>query len=206
MRAVGNPYLLANMGRERYGLPSLENLIAIADAIGLELYFGPAREAGTVEQLAVGEKDYAPIPLHEAELAAGDGRNNGTEEIIEHLAFRKDWLARIGVAASKARLARVRGDSMLPTLHDHDLVMIDTSKISVPCRPRKAGKPVRADLYAFLEDGEAKIKRIEHSEFGTIVIHSDNFSLFSPKTLTGPAAHRFEVIGKVIWWGHTVKE
>ncbi len=186
--------------------PSLARAKELCDALGLDFYIGPPRDNGPIELLNLDQRLYARIPLHDVELAAGAGSQIVDELVIDHLAFRRDWLKRIGLAAKNARLARVRGDSMLPILNDQDLVLLDTSKRNVPCRPRKPGRPVRADLYALFEDGSARVKRIEHSSFGTIVLHSDNFSLYPPETVVGLAAHDLKIIGKVVWWGHTVRE
>lgn len=143
--------------------------------------------------------------MHDVDLAAGDGRENGQEEVIGQLAFRRSWLQRIGLAPANARLARVRGDSMEPVLKDGDLVLIDISRRSVIVRPRKPGKPPRADLYAVLDGGAARVKRIEHSSPGRLVLHSDN-PLYPPEVRDGGNADDLGIIGKVMWWGHTVKE
>ena len=51
--------------------------------------------------------DFASIPVHDAFLAAGHSAENDAEAIIGHLAFRREWLSRVGVSAEKARIARV---------------------------------------------------------------------------------------------------
>ncbi len=45
-RAVGNHYLIRNMHR-RAGMPSVENLQAVCDVLGMEFYIGPLRESPT---------------------------------------------------------------------------------------------------------------------------------------------------------------
>lgn len=204
-RAVGNPYLISNLGRERYGLPSLENLSALADVLGLELYFGPAREQPSGHE-AIEMMEYAKVPLHDVELAAGFGRNNGAEAVVDEVVFRRDWLKKMGVSPQNARLARVRGDSMEPVLKDGDMVLIDTKRTTIPARPRKPGKPPRADLYAVLDGDEARVKRVEHSQVGRLILHSDNHVLYPPEIREGGSAKDLGIIGKVVWWGHTVKE
>jgi phage repressor protein C with HTH and peptisase S24 domain len=205
--AVGHPSLVKNLrmpreGEKRYNLPSLMKL---AEVLELEFYFGPKRDSGPVEQLTLDEVDYARVALHDAELAAGTGALNGNEEVVDYLVFRRDWLRKIGVAPSNARLARVIGESMLPTLSPGDMVMIDITRTTVPIRPRQPENPLKADLYAVIDNGGARVKRIEHSTPGELWLHSDNSALrLPPEKRTGFDAEQLGIIGKVVWWGHTV--
>ncbi|MBW6495806.1 MAG: S24 family peptidase [Burkholderiaceae bacterium] len=204
--AVGHPSLIKNLrmpraGEKRYNFPALAKL---AEVLDLELYFGPRREADPIEQVILSSKAYVPIALHAAELAAGAGAENGDAEVIDYLVFRRDWLRKIGVPAASARLARVRGESMLPTLSPGDMVMIDTARTTVPVRPRQPERPLRADLYAVFESGGARVKRVEHSTPGELWLHSDNTALrLPPERRTGFDAEQLGIIGKVVWWGHT---
>lgn len=203
--AVGHPSLIKNLrlpreGEKRYNLPALKKL---ADVLGLEFYFGPPRDIGPVQQVVVDAEEYAKVPLHEVELAAGLGAVNGEEEISGELVFKRSWLRRVGVSPANARLARVRGKSMEPTLHEGDVVMIDMGRNTVPARPRDREKPLRADLYALREGDQLRIKRVEHSTMGRLVLHSDNAMMFPPEVREGYDAQQLGIIGKVVWWGHT---
>ena len=82
--AVGHPSLIKNLrmpreGEKRYNLPALMKL---ADILELEFYFGPPRETGPVENIAIDGANYAHIPLHDALLAAGSGYDNITAPVI----------------------------------------------------------------------------------------------------------------------------
>ena len=200
--AVGHPSLIKNLrmprdGEKRYNLPALMKL---AEVLDLEFYFGPVRD-GVGEVRAAEPNEFAHIPLHAALLAAGDGHANHSEEVVEYLAFRRDWLRRLGVAPSNAVLARASGDSMQPCIWDSDMVLIDRSKAEVPVR-NPSTKRGRSPIYAFLDDGHARIKRIERPDDGQVILLSDNPD-YAPEfakieTLT--------IIGKVLWWGHTNRE
>lgn len=202
--AVGNPSLIKNIrsGQGNVGFDSLQKL---ADVLGLEAYFGPRRDTGTVETLPADSPDYAHIPVHAASLAAGNGVSNAAVEIIDHLAFRRSWLDRIGVMASMAVLARVQGDSMAPSIKPDDLVLIDRSKAEVPVRQRAPKDTRPAPIYAILVDGMARVKRIERPEPNILMLVSDN-PAYGAELLTGVQAQSLNVIGKVMWWGHTNKE
>lgn len=183
--------------------PNLNRVKAICDVLGLELYFGPPRDTGPVE--VASSEDFAQIPLHAALLSAGPGAENGAADIVDHLAFRRDWLRKIGVAPSNACLARVCGDSMRPTMFPGDLVLVDTAKREIA--PRKAGVKATSKLpiYALIEDGHARVKRIDRPSEDMLVLISDNPDN-PPEVLTGADARAVNIIGKVLWWGHTASE
>lgn len=191
------------MRSEKRSGPTLSRVEEICDALGLELYIGPPRDPDATSSPPSAEPDdFAKIPLHAALLAAGDGRENGTEEIIDYLAFRRDWLRRVGVAPGNAALARVDGDSMQPSIWHGDMVMIDRSRIEVPVRGRTTESRHRSPVYALLEDGHARVKRIERPSADQLVLISDNPE-YGPQFIHPKMV---SVIGKVVWWGHTAKE
>lgn len=204
-RAVGNQYLIANMSRDRYGMPSTDNLVALCDVLGLEFYIGPPRDTGSVEQVVIDGAEYAHIPLHDALLAAGAGSDNSAEQVIDHLAFRRDWLKRIGVAASAARLARVQGDSMQPTIWHGDMILIDTQRNAPQIRARDSRDQRRSPVYAMLDHGEARVKRIERPSADLMMLISDNPD-YAPELRQGADMRAIQIIGKVVWWGHTATE
>lgn len=204
--AFGKADTAAIQNLKRGASPTFDRLKALADALGLELYFGPPRERRTVKMLSTSSADsYVPVPLHDAELAAGDGHQNLTEGVVDRLAFRRDWLTKVGVSSSSARLARVKGDSMAPTVVEGDMVLIDTSRADPPVRERSKTDKRRSPIFAIRENGEARIKRIERPAADRVILLSDNPE-FAPEVLTGSEVAGLSIIGKVVWWGHTVKE
>lgn len=148
---------------------------------------------------------FAVIPLHAASLAAGLGANNDHEGVIDHLAFSRAWLKRIGVGASNAVLARADGESMAPTIQDGDLLLIDRSRRDVPVRSGATVPKRPPAIYALLEDGAARVKRLARPEAGILVLASDN-PAHPPEVLSGREAERLTIIGRVMWWGHTDRE
>lgn len=177
----------------------------VCQALGLEFYIGPPRETEPVELLTVGGADYAHIPLHDAYLSAGAGAMNEAEQVVDSLAFRRDWLQKVGVAASAAKLARVKGDSMQPCLWDGDMMLINTSLNDPPVRQREARDQRRLPVYAFLDGGEARVKRIERPTPDQLLLISDN-SEYPPELRQGDDLKVITIIGKVVWWGHTNKD
>ena len=204
--AVGHPSLIKNLrmprdGDKRYNWTALEKL---AEVLELELYFGPKRDASPPKIISA-DDEYASIPIHDAFLAAGYAAQNDTEAVIGHLAFRRDWLDRMGIAADKARIARVRGESMAPTLHDDDMVLIDTGARDVQVRRRGPEDRRLPPIYAVNTADGPRIKRVERPEPGQMQLLSDN-NEYPVEVLTGDRLKRAEIIGRVVWWGHTVRE
>ena len=172
----------------------------VCNALGLELYIGPRRDSGAV-QVIDREAEYAHIPVHDAMLAAGAGAFNGAEEVVDFLAFRRDWLRRLGLDPSRAVIARATGDSMQPCVWHGDLVLIDLSRIDPPMHSRP-DRGRRAPVFALLDEGAAKIKRVQWIEPGLAMLLSDNPD-YAP---TFARAENLSIIGKVVWWGHTSRD
>lgn len=193
------PDAIRNVVRsEKRSGPTLSRVQEICEALGLELYIGPPRDLGPQPPDA-DVTALANIPLHEAFLAAGNGVENSTESVSGYLAFRKDWLRKIGVSPSNATLARAKGDSMQPVIWDGDMLLIDRSKIEPPPIWKGERGNRFAPVFALLDDGQAKVKRLQMLDHGIAMLISDNPEyppqFAKPETLT--------IIGKVIWWGHT---
>lgn len=172
----------------------------VCNALGLELYIGPRRDSGPVEVIDR-EAEYAHIPVHDAMLAAGAGAFNGAEEVVDFLAFRRDWLRRIGIDPARAVIARATGDSMQPCVWHGDLVLIDRSRIDPPMHSR-TDRGRRAPVFALLDEGAAKIMRVQWIEPGLAALLSDNPD-YAP---TFARAENLSIIGKVVWWGHTSRD
>lgn len=115
-------------------------------------------------------------------------------------------MRKLGLSAANARLARVRGDSMTPLLSDSDLVLVDLSQTEMPVQPRRPGAPLRANLVAIEQEGESRVKWMERPTEDSLILYSENAALYAPEVYTRPDAERIRVIGRVVWWCHTVRE
>lgn len=94
---------------------------------------------------------------------------------------------------------------MMPCIHHGDMVLIDRSRSEIAVRHRRPNDSRPAQIYAILDEAGARIKRIERPEQGLIMLLSDN-PMYPPEVLTGARAESINVIGKVMWWGHTNKD
>lgn len=201
--AVGHPSLIKNLrmerqGEKRYNLPSLMKLAKVLD---LDFHFGPAREPTAIAHIVVDGADYARIPVHDARLSAGPGFENGDVAIIDHMAFRQDWLRKIDVKPEDARIARVSGDSMAPAIQSGDLVMIDKTRLDVPAY-KKTRLPQQLPIFAFIQDDQARVKRLERRpKEKLLILYSDNPAM-PPELLGEGDVHTLNILGQVVWSGH----
>lgn len=180
--------------------PSFSNTSAVAEALGMEIHAVMAHTLPNVLPDASEEGYLAQIPILEAFFAAGSGHLNGDAEVIGHLAFRRDWLTKIGISPGHARVARAKGDSMAPGIGSGDLVLIDTAKTLADVPTRAAKDRRSTPVYAFKQDGEARIKRLQRPADRSLLILSDN-PAFEPEVID-PSDRDFELLGQVVWSGH----
>lgn len=181
-------------------LPSADRLTVILEELGETLVLGAPVEEVPALNISVEGQDYTPVHLYDGTLSAGPGISNGDTTIIAQLAFRHDWLTKVGVSPKDASMARVSGDSMAPGIQSGDLVLIDTTKTIVPIRKRLKGSKV-APIFAFVQDGEARVKRIERPDAQLLVLMSDNPS-YPTELVTDPLPESIRILGQVVWSGH----
>jgi phage repressor protein C with HTH and peptisase S24 domain len=193
MLAVGNFALIKNMrssrsADKRYNFQALERL---ANVLDLECYFGPRREPAT-EVLVLGVDDYVPVPRIDVRLSAGPGVVNHEPAEVERLAFRLDWLKRLGVKPPDAVLVGISGDSMSPGLRDGDIALIDRGRRTV-----RTG-----NVYAFTDtDGSTRVKRVDIVPGEGFVLRSDAPE-YPVELRLGLDAKALRIEGQVVWSGH----
>lgn len=180
---------------------TLNKAKAVCDALGIDFYLGHRRPPEPVGFVEIAGTDFARIPLHDAWLSAGPGVTNGDVAIVDHLVFSLEWLRKIDVKPEVAAMARVSGDSMAPVIQSGDLVMIDTTRQDVPVH-RKNRTPGSLPIFAFMQDGEARVKRLERRPKEKIlVLYSDNKDV-QPELIAESDAHVLNIMGQVVWSGH----
>ncbi len=128
------------------------------------------------------------VPFIDAQVSAGDGITNQTEEIKELHQFTRSWIDRNGYHAPALRRVKVAGRSMERTLFDGDVVLVNTADKRI----------INGKVYSFLVDGEARVKRLYKQMDGKIRVVSDNADKqeFPDENLTPD--HMPEMIGRVV--------
>ena len=178
--------------------PTLSRAAEICDALDLELYIGPKRDAEPELVTSIASEDFTPVRVYTAEASAGPGLLNPEDDRIGTLAFKRTWLQQIGLNPAKASILRVKGDSMEPTVKDGSIVLVDEQK----------KQPVGNSIFAFIEDDELRIKRLDVIDGGkskVLTITSDNPDYPSEVRINSDI-NRLRILGQVVWTGYNLKE
>ena len=171
--------------------PKISSILSLANALGLHISVA-ATSAPEVPALEIDGDDFTAIPRLAVEASAGGGAlNDDTPEIVGKLAFRRDWLRKIGVRPERAMLITVTGDSMAPELRPGDLALID--------QDRNTWEHNRVMALVDL-DGSLRIKRVLLDPGRAMVLTSDN-PAHPPELRTKPEAARLTCLGRVVWSG-----
>ncbi|RNJ62607.1 MAG: helix-turn-helix transcriptional regulator [Porphyrobacter sp. IPPAS B-1204] len=148
----------------------------------------PARRAGPVIELAL-------VPILDVEASAGHGALAEMESKSAQFGFDEKWLRRLTSSkASNLSIIGVLGDSMEPTLHDGDEVMIDLAD---------GQARLRDGIYVLRMDDMLSVKRIAIEPQGKRVsVLSDN-----PTFPSWPGLERraLNIVGRVLWFGRALR-
>jgi len=180
------------------GLPSLDVLIAIAVAGGVNLEWlargNDGLEVGSpAERLEITLPDFAFVPRYEVRASAGHGLVPVSEDISERVAFRADWLREIGVAAANAAVLTADGDSMEPLIPDGALMLVDVSIREVR----------NGCIYVIVKDGDLLVKRVHRRVDGTIALISEN-TRYPPEDISPALLDKLHIVGRVRWVGRAI--
>jgi SOS-response transcriptional repressor LexA len=131
------------------------------------------------------------IPVFDVTASAGHGAFLvDNEEVTDRLSFPPEYLRELtSTSVANLRIIRTKGDSMVPTIAEDDLVLVDMTK-----------RDLSFDgIFVIRDDGAALlVKRIGRAaRRGYVMVISDN-PRYAP---TERLLAEIEVIGKVIWMG-----
>ncbi|MCG8707890.1 helix-turn-helix transcriptional regulator [Brenneria sp. 4F2] len=137
--------------------------------------------------------EFVTVPLLNVSLSAGNGSCE-VEELSEFsLVFRRYYLSKMGVPESAAKLVRLAGTSMEPTLHDGDVVGVNTQGTTI--RDEKTYAICQADLL--------RVKTLIATPT-TVIIRSINRDEYPDEVVPREEFQQdVRVIGKVFWSSHS---
>lgn len=145
----------------------------------------PGRGMVSKEDIAE-QLDAVMIPQVEIGLSMGGGSELEDWPVVQMVPLSRTWLRSLTTSpASELMVARGDGDSMMPTILDGDLVIIDRAQNT----PRQQDR-----IWALAYGGWGMVKRLRALPDGTLQINSDNPAV-SPIHATDDEAH---IIGRVI--------
>lgn len=172
-------------GEMREGEPSAKTETASADI----LPFASSESDGVVS-----DEKYAFIPQYTAMASAGVGHENPHIELRGTLAFKREWLRIKGVNPKSLKVIYADGDSMWPTINDHDVLLVDESRVD----------PVDGQIFVMFSQTKGTIvKRLIESDIDGWIIRSDNPDKINhgDQVLPDGEIHEHRILGRVIWRG-----
>ncbi len=137
------------------------------------------------------QRGFVMFPRYEIEAGAGLGRTVQSEQIVDFVSFKEEWVQNfLRVPRKDLALLSVKGDSMNPTLNDGDMILVDL----------RSDRIDDSAIYVLEFDDALLVKRIQRKLDGSVVIKSDN-QLYEPEVLQKDRAETLRVIGRVVWSG-----
>lgn len=138
--------------------------------------------------------DYVGISQLTASASAGPGEENSHVEIRGVLAFKAEWLRAKRVKPENLTVIYAKGESMWPTISDHDVLLVDESRV----------EPVDGSVFVLKSQERGTIvKRLIRSDFDGWIIRSDNPDkiTYGDETLPDGEIYEHHILGQVIWRG-----
>jgi phage repressor protein C with HTH and peptisase S24 domain len=183
--------------RGRSEHPNLERLEHVAKVLKVErrwLMHGLGDVEGEAPILENAEEAFVAISSVAVTASMGGGALVEAEEDGRPYHFQRSWIRhKLRAKPADLRIMHVEGDSMMPTLHHGDIVLVDLA--------RRA--PTPPGIFV-LHDGMGLVaKRLDHipnSEPPRVRIISDN-PLYSPYEGT---AEEVNIIGRIRWFAREI--
>lgn len=135
------------------------------------------------------EGEFVMVPRLDVHLSAGNGHEQVEIDLVKDnpQAFRAEWIRLMRLKPAKLAAMRAAGESMEPTIHDGDSLLIDTSQTTV----------VDGKVYALWYDGGERVKRLFRLPGGGLRIQSDNPRHPTLEVQTSELEH-VRIIGRVV--------
>lgn len=191
-RALGQENSAAIQNIRRGSSPTYDKLLAIADALDFELYFGPRRQ-GDVGVQGFSEPSATILISDQSFEVIGTGSHS--------IAFPAEFFEALGSRASDLDMRAIADDRMSPGLPTGTHVAIDKTKTDpdpVPKNNQRRSVPI----YLCSLGGQQIACRLERQDGAHYLAAFDN-PQYPPCYLR---VLDLKVEGRVVWCGRTVKE
>jgi phage repressor protein C with HTH and peptisase S24 domain len=183
--------------RGRSEHPNLEKLDKVARAIKVDrdwLLKGKGQVEGDEPEIAEAD-GFIAVPSVEITASMGGGQILSDEvEDGEPYHFKNSWITRrLRADPANLRIMHVEGDSMMPTLHDGDVVLVDLAR-ALPTPP---------GIFVLFDGMGLVAKRLEHipnSDPPRVRVISDN-TFYTPYERI---ADEIKIIGRIRWFGREI--
>ena len=132
------------------------------------------------------------VPFYNTFASAGFGAfNDDVYEPDDFVGLSAHWLQQRGLQKNKLAFILTSGDSMTPTIHHGDMLLIN----------RAATTPRDGQIYVIRSGDQLWVKRVQGIPGGIRLI-SDNKEIYAPIELMFEDNLNFEVLGQVVFIGH----
>jgi phage repressor protein C with HTH and peptisase S24 domain len=185
--------------------PSRERLVALADVAKVSIGWlasgeppepifpqggAEKRGKGSAADHGTSMSRFLVLPRRPEAAAAGAATPPAPTD-SEYIAFRHDWLRpALGIEPARLTLEIAVGESMLPTIREGDLLLVDTGDDECS----------EYGIYVLEVRGQRLVKRVQRKLDGTLVLISDN-EAYQPDTVPPELLPQVKVIGRVVWGG-----
>jgi phage repressor protein C with HTH and peptisase S24 domain len=147
-----------------------------------------ATPTGTTDLSSMDEEDDVLIDMIDLAYGMGGAFLDSDQVEVERVKFSRSWLRQFTNTLPRHLVStRGIGDSMMPTIHDRDVVIIDKSQTRVDLN---MGEKIWACVYG----GVGMIKRLRPMPDGTVKISSDNLVIRDEVAADGDLF----IVGRVI--------
>ncbi len=137
------------------------------------------------------DDEFVLVPRYEVAASAGGGAVIHSEQIVDYLSFKSEWIQQVlGLSEKDLALINVKGDSMEPTLSNEDLILVDLRTKGVEDN----------SVYVLQFDGVLLVKRLQRKFDGSVVVISDN-AIYAPEMIRKDMVETLNVVGRVVWCG-----
>ena len=140
------------------------------------------------------EAEFVQLPVYsEIRASAGTGAAvPGIEQADGVVAFSMPFLRDQGANPERCSIIWARGDSMLPTIPDGSILVVDCSQTDV----------VNGCIYVLNVDDDLLVKRVRRRLDATVEIVSDN-AIYPPETIRAEQLRSLRVVGRVVYFCRT---
>lgn len=143
--------------------------------------------------------DSVYVKLYDVSVGGGTGKIPEHERVSAVRAFSGAWLSsKFNATESDVYLVSVTGDSMAPLICEGDVILVDRRERDVR----------RDDVYVIRMDDALLVKNVQLLPGGVVRVWSENEKVSGAFTVNihDPAlSPGFEVIGRVLWRGGTLR-
>lgn len=184
--------------------PKLLELVKIAKLDGVSLEWlatgeGPKHAVNpAIQQVSIESEDfceeYALIDGYHTQVSTGHGAAWDEQPVQRRLAFRSKWLRFRDLQPESLKVLFAKGDSMEPTIHSGDSILVDTSVHQL----------TDGSIFVLSLGGDLYAKRLQKRFDGGIEIISDNKE-YTNQVVPAAELEQLHIIGKVVWIGKDVK-